>query len=121
MLKFVVKETNTGFKFDLTGSNGKTIGRSEVYTTKAACLKGVESVKNNVVDANFEDQTKTGFETVTNPKFEMYLDKSDAYRFRLKSRNGQNILASDSYEDKKLCLATIQEIRNNVSKAKVDA
>ena len=47
MGKFVVKETATGFKFDLKAGNGETIATSEVYTTKAACLNGIESVRKN--------------------------------------------------------------------------
>ena len=30
-------------------------------------------------------------------KFEIYLDKVGEYRFRLKTSNGQNILASEGY------------------------
>lgn len=37
------------FRFRLKASNGKIIAISESYTTKANCLHGVKSVKNNVV------------------------------------------------------------------------
>lgn len=47
MGKFVLKETATGFKFDLKSGNGQVIATSEVYSTKAACLNGIESVKAN--------------------------------------------------------------------------
>ena len=67
MGKFVIKTTNTGIKFDLKAGNGQVIATSEVYTTKAACLNGVESVQKNAPIAKFEDQTVEGFETVTNP------------------------------------------------------
>ena len=53
MGKFVVKETKTGVKFDLKAGNGQVIATSEVYTTEAACLKGIESVKKNAVDDSF--------------------------------------------------------------------
>ena len=85
MGKFVVRKTNTGFKFDLKATNGQVIATSEVYTTEAACLKGVESVKNNCV-GEIEDQTMENFETVKHPKFEMYTDKAGEFRFRLKCR-----------------------------------
>lgn len=51
MSKFVVREVNSGIKFDLKASNGEVILTSEVYTTKAACLNGIESVKKNAPDA----------------------------------------------------------------------
>ena len=51
MGKFVVRKTNTGVKFDLKATNGQVIATSEVYTTEAACLKGIESVKKNAPEA----------------------------------------------------------------------
>lgn len=47
MGKFVVRETATGSKFDLKAGNGEVIATSQVYASKASCLKGVESVKEN--------------------------------------------------------------------------
>ena len=44
MGKFVIRQTGTGYKFDLKASNGETIATSEIYTTQAACEKGAESV-----------------------------------------------------------------------------
>ena len=54
MGKFVVKTTSTGFKFDLKAGNGEVIATSEVYTTEAACLNGIESVKKNAPEAPVE-------------------------------------------------------------------
>ena len=51
MGKFVVKTTNTGFKFDLKATNGQTIAVSEGYKQMDSCMNGIESVKKNVVDA----------------------------------------------------------------------
>lgn len=51
MGKFVIKETNTGIKFDLKAGNGQVIAVSEGYTTHVNCLNGIESVKNNAPDA----------------------------------------------------------------------
>ena len=75
MGKFVVKATKTGFVFNLKAGNGETIATSEVYTTEAACMKGIESVRKNAADAKLEDQTAAEVVAVTNPKFEVYTDK----------------------------------------------
>ena len=45
MGKFVIRNTNTGIKFDLKAGNGEVIATSEVYTTEAACKKGIASVQ----------------------------------------------------------------------------
>ena len=82
MSKFVVRAVPSGVKFDLKATNGQVIATSEVYDTKAACLNGVESVKKNAAAAKIEDQTVAGFETLTNPKFELFADKAGQFRFR---------------------------------------
>ena len=119
MGKFVIKETKTGYVFNLKAGNGEVIAVSEVYTTEAACLKGVESVRRNAVDAKLEDQTVENFEKVTNPKFEIYNDKAGEFRFRLKARNGEIIAVGESYKAKASCLNGIDSIRRNAPDAEV--
>ena len=120
MGKFVVKATKTGFVFNLNAGNGETIATSEVYTTEAACLKGVESVRKNAADAKLEDQTVAEVAAVTNPKFEMYTDKAGEFRFRLKARNGETIAASEGYKAKASCLNGIDSVRRNAPDAAVE-
>lgn len=43
----VYKDKSGGYRFRLKAGNGETIATGESYTTKAAALKGVESVKTN--------------------------------------------------------------------------
>lgn len=120
MGKFVAKATKTGFVFNLKAGNGETIATSEVYTTEAACLKGVESVRKNAADAKLEDQTVAEVAAVTNPKFEMYTDKAGEFRFRLKARNGEVIAASEGYKAKASCLNGIDSVRRNAPDAAVE-
>ena len=120
MGKFVIKDTNTGVKFDLKAGNGEVIATSEVYSTEAACKNGVQSVMNNAPIANLEDQTVEDFETQKNPKFEMYVDKAGEYRFRLKARNGEIIVTSEGYKAKAGCLNGIESVRKNAPDATID-
>ncbi len=46
-------------------------------------------------------------------KFEIYKDKAGEYRFRLKSSNGQNILASEGYKAKASCQQGIDSVKKN--------
>ena len=55
MGKFAVKTVKTGVKFDLKAGNGEVIATSEVYTSRSACLGGVESVRKNAPDAEVVD------------------------------------------------------------------
>ena len=113
MGKYIVKEAKTGFMFNLAAANGQVIGSSEIYSGKAACLNGVESVRKNAPAANIEDQTVANFEEAKNPKFEIYTDKAGEFRFRLKARNGEPILASEGYTRKDSCLNGVESVRKN--------
>ena len=119
MSKFVIREVNTGIKFDLKASNGEVIVTSEVYTTEAACRNGIESVMKNAPVANVENQTEEGWQTMTHPKFEMYEDKSGEYRFRLKARNGEIIAVSEGYKAKAGCLNGIESVKKNAPVAEI--
>lgn len=46
-------------------------------------------------------------------KFEVYKNKSEEYRFRLKASNGQNILASEGYKTKASRDNGIEAVRKN--------
>lgn len=119
MGKFVVKETKSGVKFDLKAGNGEVIATSEVYTTKAACVKGIESVKKNAPEAAVEDQTVEGFATEKNPKFEVYTDKAGEFRFRLKATNGQIIATGEGYKSKSGCMNGIESVKKNAADSEV--
>ncbi len=119
MGKFVVKETATGTKFDLKASNGEVILTSEVYNSKAACLNGIESIKNNCV-GEIEDQTVEPIETQKHPKFEVYQDKAGEYRFRLKAKNGEIVGTSEGYSSKASCLNGIASVKKNAPEAEVE-
>ena len=119
MGKFVMRETNTGIKFDLKATNGQVIATSEVYTTDAACKNGIESVKKNAPVAAVENQTVEGYATEKNPKFEVYTDKAGEFRFRLKATNGQVIAVSEGYSSHANCLNGVESVKKNAPEAEV--
>ena len=118
MGKFVIKQTGTGFKFDLKAGNGEVIATSEVYTTEAACLKGIESVRANAL-VEVEDQTVEPIEEKKHPKYELYTDKAGEFRFRLKARNGEVIAQSEGYKAKASCENGIESVKKNAPEAEV--
>ena len=105
----------------MLSGNGEVIATSEVYSGDAACKKGIESVRKNAVEAKLEDQTVAEVAAVTNPKFEVYTDKSGEFRFRLKARNGEIIAVSEGYKAKASCLNGIESVRKNAPDAPVVA
>lgn len=56
--KFEVYEDKSGeYRWRLKATNGEIIATGEGYTTKSACLNGIDSVKRNAPDAEIDDQT----------------------------------------------------------------
>ena len=120
MGKFVIVDAKNGVKFNLKAGNGEIIAHSEVYSSLGSCKKGIASVIKNAPIAPVEDQTKEGFEKLSNPKFEVYTDKKGEFRFRLRARNGQNIAASEGYTTMKACQNGIESVRKNAADAKIE-
>ena len=114
---FVIRKVKTGVKFDLRASNGQIILNSEVYSSEAACQRGLESVRKTAAIAPVWDLTEEGSPSVPNPRFEIYADRSGANRFRLKARNGKIIAVSEAYSGKAPCLKGIESIRANAPTA----
>lgn len=117
MGKFLIRKVNTGFKFDLLAANGEAILSSEVYSSAAACLRGVESVRKNAPAAPAADLTGEDIAALPNPRFELYRDKADKFRFRLRSRNGKTIAVSGAYVTKSGCREGMESVRKNAAQA----
>ena len=51
------QDSQGGYRFRLKAGNGQTIATGEGYTTKRACLNGIESIRKNAPEAKLDDQT----------------------------------------------------------------
>ena len=120
MSKFVIRAVPTGVKFDLCAANGQVIAGSEVYSARAACLRGIESVRRCARLGRVADLTEEGGEEPANPKFELYQDKRGAFRFRLRARNGQIIVVSEPYSGKGACQGGIDSVIANAPAATIE-
>jgi uncharacterized protein len=74
---------NGDYYFNLKAGNGQTILSSEMYTTKAACTNGIESVMKNCDDDR---------------RYERKVSTNNKPFFNLKAANGQVIGTSEMYE-----------------------
>ena len=50
---------------------------------------------------------------MTNPKFQVFIDKSGEYRFRLIAVNGEQILRSEGYTTRQNCEKGIASVKTN--------
>ena len=117
MGKFVIRRTDSGFKFDLKAGNGETIATSEVYSSAAQCRKGIESVRKCAAKAAVADMAEG--ETASNPAFVLQPDKAGQYRFRLHARNGKVIAVSEGYATKAACEHGVESVRANAPEAQI--
>lgn len=120
--QFVCYKTAKGYwNYRLKASNKETIAVSggTGYSSFSACKAGIESVRKNS-GAKIEDQTLQKFEQLTNPKFEIYIDKAGKYRYRLKAINGELICTSeDGYASKDSCKKGIASLAKWAAEAEV--
>ncbi len=117
---FIIKKTPTGaFNFSLLAANKEKIAvSSQVYTTKAACKKGIASIGSHatkcIEGGKIEDNTLQKPIPQTNPKFEIYFDKAGLYRYRLFASNGESIAMSEmGYKSKSGCMNGIKSVATN--------
>lgn len=120
MGKFVIHQVPGGLNFHLKAVNGETIGTSQVYASEETCLDGIECVMRSAPAALTEDQTISGFKPVKHPKFEIYMDHGEKYRFRLIAVGGKEILASQAYTTKASCQNGIRSVTWNVPGAEIE-
>ena len=120
MGKFAIRNVPSGVKFDLRADNGEVIASSEVYTSLAACRRGIESVRKSAATGHLEDLTEQPQITCPNPKFQLFADRAGLYRFRLRSRNGKIVAISEGYTTKAACLAGIQSVIHNAPDATIE-
>lgn len=116
--KYVIRKTNSGFKFDLKSTNGEVVATSMVYPSVAECKNGAELVR-TIAGAEIEDQTIEDYEKKENPKFEIYLDKSHEYRFRLKDAKGDIVAVGEGYKSKANCKNGIAAVKKYAPDAEV--
>ena len=118
--KFIIKSSKDGqFYFNLYATNGRVIATSETYTTLQNCKKGVTSVKNNAL-SHIEDTTVEPIVTLKNPKFVLFLDKAEKYRFNLQASNGEVVSISQGYTTKTSALGGIASIAENAPDAEIE-
>ena len=102
--QFEIETRSDGqFMFNLK-MGSEAILESEAYTTKAACVNGIESVKKNAPDEGRYRRTTAADGT---------------FRFALDAANGQAIGASEYYETASARDDAIEFVKKNAPDAEV--
>jgi len=105
--KFEVYKDRAGkFRYRLVAANGKTIMVGQGYSSRAACLKGIASVKKNSLKAS---------------NFQVYQNKSGGYSFRLIAPENKEIIGTgQSYTSSSGCRKGVKSVgKKNARAAKI--
>jgi uncharacterized protein YegP (UPF0339 family)/large-conductance mechanosensitive channel len=104
----VYKDAAGKCRFRLRADNNQIVAVGEGYEKYFSCMNGIKSIQKNC-NAPVEDATVEG-QRIANPKFQVYKDEAEKYRFHLYARNGEIIADSEGYESKESCLNGIKVI-----------
>jgi uncharacterized protein YegP (UPF0339 family) len=118
MGKFVLSESSEGFRFMLENAKGEILGLSPFFLSKNECMKAIAEVLRCAPTASLEDRTKDNCQKASDPKFVVYPDSNDMYRFSLEGENGRSLMVSPSYTSLAHCLSSIALTRYNAKGAK---
>jgi uncharacterized protein YegP (UPF0339 family) len=103
--KFQIYASKNGqFYFRLLAANGQNILSSEGYASKAACKKGIESVKKHAG----QDE-----------RYECKEGKGGKFHFNLLASNGQIIGSSQAYASSQTCKKGIAAVKRAAPEASV--
>ncbi len=108
----VYKDNSAKFRFRLRADNGKIVAVGEAYEAHASCLNGIKSIQKNC-NSEIEDLTIEDAPKLTNPKFQIFKDSANEFRFHLKAANGEIIAESEGYETKESCLDGIEVVKKS--------
>ena len=118
---FEIKKSKDGrYVFNLYASNRVIIATSQIYSSSQSAQNGINSVIANAERAAIDDTTLKNRESVRYPKWEIYKDKADKFRFRLFAPNGSCICHSQGYTSKANCKNGIDSIVRTVKDASID-
>lgn len=103
--RFELKTSVNGkFHFNLKAGNGETILSSELYDSRSAAEKGMESVKKNAADAK---------------RYERKVNKNQEPYFVLKAGNGEIIGTSETFSSETAMENAISSVMRNAPTAEI--
>ncbi len=120
--KFDIRRAKDGrYFFSLYASNHAVIAYSQIYSSTKSVTTGINSVIANAPKAPIEDNTLKNPTSLSCPKWEIYIDKADQYRFRLYAANGLCVChASHGYATKSGAKGGIESIKRFSAEARID-
>lgn len=103
--KYTIRRSKDyNFFWVLYSTNGNALITSETYLTKEACMNGIKSSKENVLDKNFERRTSISYQ----------------YYFNQRANNYQVLGTSEMYSSSQACNNGIEAVKREAPIANVE-
>jgi uncharacterized protein len=119
MHKFKIAVGRTGKARAQFAYNAEIMVWSENYATKAAARNCINSIKKNAPGAAIVDVTKK--EEAKGYRFEIAQSKDKQFFVRFVARNGETMVRSETYTDKRNARKCAESIIKNASVAPLEA
>ncbi len=119
MSKFVIRKNRSGYSYHFEGDDALILGCADNHKTMGSARIGIESIRSVAADCRTEDRTQENVRAMRNPKFEIFRDGNKKLRFRMKAKNGQQVLMSVPFKTPEDLYAAIEVIRNTAAQAAV--
>ncbi len=114
MGKYVIRKSKVGFYFNVEAANGQVIATAQAYKSKPSCKSAIVALK-KLVNAPIEDLTIKDAPRHSNPKWQVYQDRKNEFRFRLVASNGNNLIWGEGYSTMQACKAGVLSVQANVN------
>ena len=114
MGKYVIRKSKVGFYFNVEAANGQVIATAQAYKSKPSCKSAIEALK-KLVNAPIEDLTIKDAPRQSNPKWQVYQDRKNEFRFRLVASNGNYLIWGEGYSTMQACKAGVLSVQANVN------
>lgn len=98
--------------------NSEIMVWSESYKQKASAKSCIESIKKNAPEAEIADLSKG--EEAKGYRFEIVKSKDDQFFVRFVASNGETMVHSELYTDKRNAMNCAQSVQKNAPKAPVE-
>ena len=95
--------------------NGVIIGVSQSFFNVYACEQSISFIRNNANISQISDEIIID----ELPKFEIYQNKIQTYKFRFIGIKGETVLSSQDYDTKEDCINAINLIKKYAMNAKI--
>lgn len=118
MGKFIISESAEGYRFMFQNAKGEILGLSHFYKDQASCRNAIKYVQNKCNEAPIDDEINGSHIYVNPPKFVLYKDNNDMFRFNFEGETGDIIIEGAAYTLLQHCLDAIANIRYNVTGVK---